>query len=79
MGAADELVTWKRQTSIELATRPVSEGGADLASLWYTGVTAAVKQLEASGVAIALCTSNLQPITAAVLDAGGVSIKVYKF
>lgn len=59
---ADELVTWKRETSIELTTRPVSEGGADLASLWYDGVTSAVRRLDASGVAIALCTSNLRPV-----------------
>jgi beta-phosphoglucomutase-like phosphatase (HAD superfamily) len=68
----DELVVRKRAESVALAQRPVSQGGPDLASLWYVGVQPALRQLHETGVDIALCTSNLRPITTAVLEAGGV-------
>eukprot|EP01045_Picozoa_sp_COSAG04_P022850 COSAG04_NODE_2641_length_3819_cov_2.065323_1_plen_263_part_00 len=68
----DELVTRKRALSVEMAQRPAGEEGAvDLASLWYDGVVGAVRELEGAGVRLALCTSNLRPITAAVLEAAG--------
>ena len=60
----------KRAESVASVTRPVSQGGPDLASLWYAGVSEAVQKLHTSGVQLALCTSNLRVITSAILKAG---------
>jgi beta-phosphoglucomutase-like phosphatase (HAD superfamily) len=65
-----ELVKMKRAESVASVTRPVAQGGPDLASLWYAGVSEAVQKLHSSGVQLALCTSNLRVITSAVLKAG---------
>jgi beta-phosphoglucomutase-like phosphatase (HAD superfamily) len=64
------LVAMKRSLAVELAT---GEGGADLANLWFDGVPAALHRLQAhlGAEGIGLCTSNLRPIAAAMLSAGG--------
>lgn len=67
---AAELVMKKRAESIALAQLPVSQGGPDLASLWYAGVQQQLCRLHDAGVTLALCTSNLRPITTAILAAG---------
>ena len=60
----------KRAKSIALVQQPVSQGGPDLPALWYPGVQDAVRKLRSHGVRLALCTSNLRPITEAFLEAG---------
>eukprot|EP01043_Picozoa_sp_COSAG02_P004835 COSAG02_NODE_128_length_34833_cov_44.465221_27_plen_212_part_00 len=67
---AAELVAKKRAESVASVHRPVSEGGPDLRSLWYSGVEQAVRKLHSNGVDLALCTSNLRPIVNAILEAG---------
>ena len=66
----ESLVSRKRALAVELATR----GEVDLASLWFPGVVAAIRALQArlGAGGIGLCTSNLRPIAGAVLLAGRV-------
>ena len=75
---AAELVAKKRAESVASVQRHVSQGGPDLAKLWYSGVEVAVRKLNSNGVDLALCTSNLRPIATAILEArsmGGVFFK----
>ena len=75
---AAELVAKKRAESVASVQRPVSQGGPNVASLWYSGVKEAVRKLHSNGVDLALCTSNLRPIATAILEAGSMGGVFFK-